>query len=84
MKRPRLKVYASRLDGLNDYVVAAPNQKAALAAWDVRQDLFREGAASVTEEAEAVKAATAKPGVVLRRPATGKGRFEPVGRKRRA
>jgi hypothetical protein len=69
----RLKVYAARLDGLNDYVVAAPNQGEALKAWDVRQNLFQEGLAAVTDEASAVKAASARPGVVLRRPAKGKG-----------
>src|SRR4051794_39153161 len=37
----RLKVYAARLDGLNDYVVAAPNQGEALKAWDIRQNLFQ-------------------------------------------
>jgi len=69
----RLKVYTARLDGLNDYVVAAPNQGEALKAWDVHQNLFQEGLASVTDEASAVKAANARPGVVLRRPVKGKG-----------
>lgn len=64
----RLKVYATRI-GFHDAVVAAPNQKAALAAWDVREDLFAQGAASVTEDPQAVAAANADPGVVLRRAA---------------
>lgn len=64
----RLKVYATRI-GFHDAVVAAPNQKAALAAWDIRENLFAQGAAAVTEDPQAVKAATAEPGVVLRRAA---------------
>ena len=77
MSPPRLKIYEARLDGLHDYIVAAPNQAEALAAWDVHQDLFAQGAARVTEEAAAAKAALAHPGEVLRRPADG-GEFSPV------
>jgi hypothetical protein len=64
----KLKVYATRI-GFHDAVVAAPNQTAALAAWDIRENLFAQGAAALTDDARAVKAATAKPGVVLRRAA---------------
>jgi hypothetical protein len=64
----RLKVYRTRI-GFHDAVVAAPNQKAALAAWDVRENLFAQGAATTTDDPKAVEAATAHPGVVLRRPA---------------
>jgi hypothetical protein len=39
-----------------------------LKAWGSRQNLFREGVASETKDAQAVTAALAKPGVVLRRP----------------
>jgi hypothetical protein len=77
-KHPRLKVYAARLDGLHDYVVAAPNQGEALKAWDIRQNLFQEGLAAVTEETSAVKAATARPGSVLRRPVKGRGDWTEV------
>ncbi|HYK80118.1 MAG TPA: hypothetical protein VEU95_10830, partial [Micropepsaceae bacterium] len=41
---------------------------AALKAWGSRQNLFREGVASETKDPQAVAAALAKPGVVLRRP----------------
>jgi hypothetical protein len=68
MAAPRLKVYATRI-GFHDAIVAAPNQKAALAAWDVRENLFQQERAEVTEEPDAVEAALAHPGVVLRRPA---------------
>ncbi|HTK35816.1 MAG TPA: hypothetical protein VL358_11105 [Caulobacteraceae bacterium] len=64
----RLKVYATRI-GFHDTVVAAPNQAAALAAWDVHEDLFAQKAAAVADDPKATKAALAKPGVVLLRPA---------------
>lgn len=67
---PRLKVYATRI-GFYDVAVAAPNQRAALEAWDVRENLFAQGAAAPTDEPSAVKAAMAKPGVVVRRPIGG-------------
>ena len=65
---PRLKVFVTS-DGLTDYVVAVSSKAKALAAWGVRQDVFKEGAAYQTDDAELVKAANAKPGEVLRRPA---------------
>jgi len=64
---PRLKVYATRI-GFHDVVVAAPSQKAALAAWDVREDLFGRGAAQVVDDdTPARESALAQPGVVLSR-----------------
>lgn len=71
---PKLKVYATRI-GFHDAVVAAPNQKAALAAWDVRENLFAQGAARVADDPATVKAALAHPGVVLRRGAGSSGSF---------
>jgi hypothetical protein len=65
---PRLKVFVTS-DGLTDYVVAASSRAKALAAWGVRQDVFKEGAAHETDDPELVKAATAQPGEVLRKPA---------------
>ena len=64
----KLKVFVTS-DGLTDYVVAVSSKAKALAAWGVRQDVFQEGAAHQTDDAELVKAATARPGEVLRRPA---------------
>jgi hypothetical protein len=64
----KLKVFVTS-DGLTDYVVAVSSKAKALAAWGVRQDVFKEGAAYQTDDKELVKAATAKPGEVLRRPA---------------
>lgn len=64
----KLKVFATRI-GFHDTVVAVPSQKAALAAWDVRDNLFAQGAAGLTDDPAAIEAALAKPGVVLRRAA---------------
>ena len=65
---PRLKVFVTS-DGLTDYIVATSSRAKALAAWGVRQDLFKEGQARETDDPALVKAATAQPGEVLRRPA---------------
>lgn len=65
---PRLKVFLTS-DGLTDFVVAATSKAKALAAWGVRQDVFKEGLARETDEPALVAAATARPGEVLRRPA---------------
>ncbi|WP_411287750.1 hypothetical protein [Phenylobacterium sp.] len=64
----RLKVFVTS-DGLTDFVVAASSKAKALTAWDVRQDLFKTGQARETDDPALVKAASAKPGEVLRRPA---------------
>jgi hypothetical protein len=68
----RLKVFVTS-DGLTDYVVATSSKPKALAAWGSRQDLFKTGLAHETDDAELVKAATASPGEVLRRPAGTRG-----------
>ncbi len=67
---PRLKVFITS-DGLTDYVVAASSKPKALDAWGSRQDLFKTGLARETDDPALVKAATAQPGEVLRRPAGG-------------
>lgn len=71
----RMKVFEARL-GFYDTVVAVPSRAAALRAWGVSQDLFKEGQARESEDAGAIEAAKSRPEVVLRRPAGGKGRFE--------
>jgi len=68
---PRLKVFVTS-DGLTDYVVATTSKAKALAAWGVRQDIFKEGVARETDDPELVAAAVAQPGEVLRRPAAGR------------
>ena len=65
---PRLKVFVTS-DGLTDYVVATTSKAKALAAWGSHQDLFKTGIARETDDAALAKAARARPGEVLRRPA---------------
>lgn len=71
---PRLKAFQAHL-GFFDTVVAAPSQKAALQAWGSRQDLFRDGTAKPASDPDAVSAALAHPGVVLKRLAGSKDPF---------
>jgi hypothetical protein len=71
---PRLKVFLTS-DGLTDYVVAASSRPKALAAWGVRQDLFKEGQAREIDDPALVKAALAQPGEVLRRSAGAQGKL---------
>ena len=71
----RLKVFVTS-DGLTDYIVAATSKAKALAAWGLRQDVFKEGRAGETDDAALVKAATARPGEVLRRAAGTRGKLE--------
>jgi hypothetical protein len=81
---PRLKVFVTS-DGLTDYVVAVSSKAKALAAWGVRQDLFKEGRARETDDPALVAAAMAQPGEVLRRPAETRGalaRLKPPKRAR--
>jgi len=59
------KVYEAHL-GFYDTVVAAFSQKSALAAWGSSTDLFRMGIARITTDPAKVKAALAKPDLVLR------------------
>jgi hypothetical protein len=69
---PRLKVFMTS-DGLTDYVVATTSKPKALAAWGSHQDLFKTGLARQTDDPALLKAATAQPGKVLRRPAGTRG-----------
>ncbi|MFL5295359.1 MAG: hypothetical protein ACJ798_03155 [Phenylobacterium sp.] len=79
----RLKVFVTS-DGLTDYVVAVSSKAKALAAWGLRQDVFKEGRARETDDPALVKAATARPGEVLRRPAGTRGKLEKLKSTRRA
>jgi hypothetical protein len=72
----RLKTYAAEIDGLHEWIVAAPNQAAALDAFGVGQNLFAQGAARVEIDPDKVKCALAHPGVPLRRL---KGSSDPFG-----
>jgi hypothetical protein len=70
----RLKVFVTS-DGLTDYVVAVSSRARALAAWGVRQDVFKEGQAHETDDPTLVKAALAQPGEVLRKSAGAQGKL---------
>jgi hypothetical protein len=74
----KLKTYTAEIDGLHDWIVAAPNQQAALDAFGVNQNLFAQGEAGITDEPDLAKAAGAQPGVPLRRMKGGKGAWEPA------
>ena len=73
-----LRTYTAEIDGLNQWIVAAPNQKAALEAFGVHQNLFAQGLADLTRDADLVEAANTQPGVPLKRPKKG-GRFTTAG-----
>ncbi len=75
----RLKVFQAQF-GFHESVVAAPSQPAALKAWGVRQNLFAEGLARVTDDAQAVEAALAHPLTPLRRAVGSSDRFALVAR----
>ena len=73
------RVYAADIDGVHEWIVAAPNQRAALDALGVNQDLFAQGLARPEKDPVKVEAARDQPGVALRRPKGSKGDFEPAG-----
>jgi len=73
-RAPRLKVFAAQF-GFHDSVVAAPSQAKALEAWGIRQNLFAEGRAAVTDDPDAIAAALAHPGTPLRRAVGSKDPF---------
>jgi hypothetical protein len=67
----KLKTFVTS-DGLTEYIVATTSRPKALDAWGVSQDLFKSGQARETDDKALVKAAAARPGEVLNRPASGK------------
>jgi hypothetical protein len=77
-KDRQLKAYWAELDGLNDWVVAAPNRAEALKAFGVRQDLFAQGEAGEASEGDAIEAARAQPLTPLRRPRGSSEPFAPA------
>lgn len=72
------KVYAADLDGVHEWIVAAPNMRAALDALGVRQDLFAQGRAQLEADPGKIEAALARPGVALRRTKGSSEVFEPA------
>ncbi len=61
----RLKVFRTQI-GFHNWLVAAPSQKAALEAWDVRENLFAMGSAEVVTDPASVELAMKTPGVPVR------------------
>jgi hypothetical protein len=62
----KLKVYRTPI-GFHDAYVAAPSQKAALAAWGVDHNLFAKGMADVVTDPDLAKEPLSKPGTVIKR-----------------
>jgi colicin import membrane protein len=62
-----LKVFKTHI-GFYDLIVASPSMKAAAEAWGSKPKIFAQGFAAVTQDTDAVKAALAQPGQVLKRP----------------
>jgi colicin import membrane protein len=63
---PPLKVFATRI-GLDEVAIAATSQQAALTALGVHANLFAQGAASVTRDADLIARALRQPGEPVRR-----------------
>lgn len=70
-----LKVFHSHI-GFYDTILAAPSMKAAIAAWGANAHIFQHGFAEQTSDPDAVSAALAQPGIVLRRPFGTKGPYK--------
>src|ERR1051325_2558064 len=70
----KLKTFQTSL-GFYDLAIAAPSMTAALDAWGAGSNLFHQGVAKETDDADVVAATMSKPGVVLKRPAGSNGRF---------
>jgi hypothetical protein len=66
MPRP-LKVFQTHI-GFYDEVVAVPSMKAAAEAWGTNVRVFAQGFAKATQDPDAMRAALAQPGVILKRP----------------
>src|ERR1700690_957435 len=70
----KLKTYQTSL-GFFDQAIAAPSMKAALEAWGADSNLFHQGAAKESTDADVIAATMKKPGVVLKRPVGSDGPF---------
>lgn len=75
----KLKTYWAEIDGLHEWIVAAPNQRAALDAFGINQDLFAQDEAGIETDPDKSDAAAARPGVPLRRMKGSKEDFKPAG-----
>jgi flagellar biosynthesis GTPase FlhF len=71
----KLKVFRTHI-GFDDLIIACASRKAALDAWGASAHLFTQGFAAETNEPALVKAALARPGIVLRRQFGSRGEFK--------
>jgi hypothetical protein len=62
--------------GFYDMIVASPSMKAAAEAWGAKPTIFSQGFAAATNDRDAVQAALAQPGVVLKRPHGQAGEYK--------
>lgn len=62
----KLKVYRTPI-GFHDAYVAAPSQKAALAAWGSDHNLFARGVAEIVDDPDLTREPLDSPGTVIRR-----------------
>jgi colicin import membrane protein len=74
LARP-IKVFKTHI-GFYELIVASPSMKAAAEAWGTKPTIFSQGFAALTHDMEAVEAALAQPGVVLRRPYGQGGQYK--------
>jgi len=63
-RSPALKVFRTPV-GFHDAYIAAPSQRAGLAAWGSDKDLFSSGAAERIEDSELMREPLANPGKVI-------------------
>jgi colicin import membrane protein len=71
----KLKTYVTSI-GFYDLAVAVPSMKAALEIWGADSNLFHQGFAKESDDADVVAATKAHPGTVLRRPVGTTGPFK--------
>lgn len=71
----QLKTFITNL-GFFELAIAAPSMKAALEAWGMSHNAFQQGFAKQTDDPRIVAAATAQPGVVLKRPVGSDDEFK--------
>ena len=69
-----LKTYITNL-GFFELAIAAPSMKAALEAWGMSHNRFQQGFAVQTDDPRIIAAATAQPGVVLKRAVGSEAEF---------
>jgi colicin import membrane protein len=71
----KLKTYQASV-GFFDLAIAAPSMKAALEAWGSKSNLFHQGVAKESSDADVIAAAMSKPGIILKRPVGSNGAFK--------